>query len=174
MKDLYDIGYQEVKFEMIAKVLKYLGAVLVDVRFAPTSGNAAFRKETLQKALGGSYEHIHDLGNSNYRGVETKIVNIEAGGKRVIEILQNRPAVLMCACWKRSECHRLSAVNYLDDMYGVKSIPLTRSLCRDIIEKNEPTQRGLFDVMTDEEKVGDTDPRNWIPDSPPSDILDRE
>lgn len=169
LKRLYDVGYQEVKFDLLEKVLKYTGAVLVDVRFAPTSGNAAFRKETLQKNLGSAYEHVHDLGNANYRGVETVIVNLEAGCKRVVEILKNRPAILMCACWKRSECHRMNAVNFLSDMYAVHSVPLTRALCKDIVDQNEPTQFGLFDeaeMVT--AKIGNTDPRTWMPDNPES------
>ena len=167
LKVLYDLGYQEVtKLETIEKVVKALGAVLVDVRFSPASRNASFRKEYLQKKLGSGYLHVPDLGNSNYRGGEIKFVNIDAGANKIIEILKNRPVILMCACWKRTECHRLGIVNFMQEMYGVPSIPLTKALSKEIVDQNNPTQFGLFDEMTEEEKVGDPDPRNWEPGDP--------
>lgn len=98
------IGYSGRTMDELERIVQALDAVLVDIRFAPYSRNPAFRKASLQAALGSRYVHLGAFGNRNYQGGPVDIVDYEAG-RAALEALE-RPALLMCMCRDPAACHR--------------------------------------------------------------------
>lgn len=103
-RQAYGIGYSGRTMDELERIVQALDAVLVDIRFAPYSRNPAFRKASLQAALGSRYVHLGAFGNRNYQGGPVDIVDYEAG-RAALEALE-RPALLMCMCRDPAACHR--------------------------------------------------------------------
>ena len=145
MHELYDVGYQELRdIELLHKVVKELGALLIDIRFSPRSRDAQWNKSTLEKRFGESYLHLKELGNKHYHGGEIEFVDLDAGLDFVAAELEKRPVILMCACWQRSSCHRFLAVKAFEERYGVSSIQMTTSRANEIAGRTQPKQLDLF------------------------------
>jgi hypothetical protein len=91
------------------------GALILDIRFNPTSRRPEWRQATLRRLLGTAYRHERRLGNANYRGGTTAIVDLDAGAAAVAALVRMRPVVLLCACAEVSRCHRLVVAEYLQE-----------------------------------------------------------
>ena len=100
----YTTGYAGREINDLKPMLGALDAVLVDVRFSPTSQIMRWRPVYLKTLLRGKYRHLPQLGNR--AGVEEKvqIQNLDLGIKILVSFKTN--AVLMCECADRKECHR--------------------------------------------------------------------
>jgi hypothetical protein len=147
MHELYDVGYQELRdIELLHKVVKELGALLIDIRFSPRSRDAQWNKSALEKRFGGSYLHLKELGNKHYHGGEIEFVDLDAGIDLVTKELEKRPVLLMCACWQRNSCHRFSVVKTFETRFNVASIWLTTSQAKEIAGRSQPKQLDLFGV----------------------------
>jgi len=103
---IYTLGYASSTPSDISHYAHKLGAIVVDVRLKPWSKDERFTKESLQNVLSHRYRHVGDFGNENYRGGPTKLKDVEAGMRIVRPLLKDGPIILLCACWKWSECHR--------------------------------------------------------------------
>lgn len=132
---LYDLGYNDLKkAEELAQIAKALDAVIVDIRFMPHTRNPEFGKNHLQEILGKDYIHVGALGNKNYRGEgEIQLVNTDEGMNVIHKLLETKSVILMCACWKRSECHRLIVANEYEARHGITTTPITKSQARMIL-----------------------------------------
>ena len=102
---VYATGYGGRQLSDIRHMVDELGAVLVDIRYAPYSGHPDFRKAALENAFGDRYTHLRDFGNRNYKsGRPVELVDYDAG-RAALEAL-DRPALLMCGCKDPTHCHR--------------------------------------------------------------------
>lgn len=62
--------------EALAAAVAEHDAVLVDIRFMPSSRVPGWNKSQLERRLGPSYRHLKALGNENYRsGGEVALVD---------------------------------------------------------------------------------------------------
>ena len=86
-------------------MLDRLDAVLVDVRFSPTSEIMRWRQIYLKALLREKYHHVPQLGSRAFRDVRQQIQNLDLGIKILVSF--NANAVLMCECADSKECHRL-------------------------------------------------------------------
>lgn len=86
-------------------MLDALDAVLVDVRFSPTSEIMRWRQIYLKTLLRGKYYHVPQLGSRAFRENKAQIQNLDLGIKILLSFDAN--AVLMCECDDPKECHRV-------------------------------------------------------------------
>lgn len=146
-KDLYDLGYQNVKdAETLERAVRNLNALLVDIRKSPRSSDPQWSKAHLSRLFGGRYLHLEAFGNANYKGDGVRLEYPEKGLQQVETLLRRAPVVLMCACWNRSECHRLHVVRYISSALGIESTHLTRKRVKDIAgpDPSKPSQPTLL------------------------------
>ncbi len=141
---LYDLGYNDLKkADELAQIAQALSAIVVDIRFMPHTRNPEFSQTHLREVLGENYVHVGELGNANYKGEGgIELVNVESGMMITHGLLAMKPVILICACWKRAECHRLTVADEYKKRYGVATNPITRSDARTLLssieEKNNP------------------------------------
>ena len=100
----YTTGYAGKDINDLKPMLDALGAVLVDVRFSPTSELMRWRQIYLKTLLREKYHHILQLGNRAFWEGRNHIQNLELGIQILISF--NASAVLMCECANQKECHR--------------------------------------------------------------------
>lgn len=106
---IISLGYGNLSVADVARLTEETGLDLNDLRIKPWGKNG-FTQNNLQSLLGGRYIHCPEMGNINYRGGPTKLVNPDRG----VEILVNRlirygALITMCVCSSRSQCHRKDA-----------------------------------------------------------------
>ncbi len=101
----YMTGYAGKDINDLKPLLDALDAVLVDVRFSPTSEIMRWRQIYLKALLRGKYYHVPQLGNRSFREGKAQIQNLDLGIKVLVSF--NANAVLMCECADPKECHRL-------------------------------------------------------------------
>jgi uncharacterized protein (DUF488 family) len=86
-------------------LLDALDAVLVDVRFSPTSEIMRWRQVYLKTLLREKYYHLPQLGSRAFRENKAQIQNLDLGLKILVSF--NANAVLMCRCADPQQCHRM-------------------------------------------------------------------
>ena len=101
----YTTGYADKDINDLKPMLNALDAVLVDVRFSPTSEIMFWRQVYLKTLLREKYHHVPQLGNRAFREGKAQIQNLDLGIKILVSFNSN--AVLMCRCEVVKECHRL-------------------------------------------------------------------
>ncbi len=101
----YTTGYADKDINDLKPMLDALDAVLVDVRFSPTSEIMFWRQVYLKTLLREKYHHVPQLGNRAFRESKAQIQNLDLGIKIITSFNSN--AVLMCGCEDVKECHRL-------------------------------------------------------------------
>ena len=144
---LNDIGYQSIgNAKTLARAVKKLGAVLVDVRFSPSARNPHWRKPYLEKLLGQNYRWLKEFGNEGYKSGTTKLHYPEKGVQIVEKLLETQRVILMCGCWNREKCHRVDAVKLLTDAFDILSVPLDREAIAMVAgpDPEKPVQYELF------------------------------
>lgn len=104
---IYTTGFAGKDFALLPDLLDFLDAVLIDVRFAPSSGKRIeWRKDYLRLLLKNRYRHVPHLGNRLSRETgASSIQNLSLGIKIIVEMRAN--LLLMCECPTKEECHRL-------------------------------------------------------------------
>lgn len=107
----YTTGYVGKDINDLKPILDALDAVLVDVRFSPTSEIMRWRQIYLKALLREKYRHIPHLGNRAFRGNGIQIQNLDLGIKILISF--NTNVVLMCECANLEDCHRLAIAEEL-------------------------------------------------------------
>lgn len=99
----YTTSYAGKDINDLKPMLAALDAVLVDVRFSPTSELMRWRQIYLKTLLREKYHHVAQLGSRAFRGGRNQIQNLDLGIKVLISF--NANAVLMCECAELRECH---------------------------------------------------------------------
>jgi len=150
MKNLYDLGYPEIKkLEKLISLVSTLDAVLVDVRFSPNSRDPQWREKAIEEKLAERYIHLKALGNKNYKEGPIEFVDLQGGLTTLANLLQSKNVIIMCACWDRAICHRVKITEVFEKEFDQKSIPLTSELIDEITSTKETnpinnTQLSLF------------------------------
>ena len=103
----YTTGSAGKDFTLLPKLLDYLDAILIDIRFAPINGKEIhWRKDYLKLLLKKRYRHVPHLGNRpSKNSASSSIQNLSLGVKIIVEMKAN--ILLMCECPSIEECHRL-------------------------------------------------------------------
>lgn len=101
----YTTGYAGRDINDLKQMLDALDALLVDVRFTPTSDLMRWRQIYLKTLLREKYHHVAQLGSRSFRGGIAQIQNLDLGIKILVSF--NTNAVLMCECVDLKNCHRL-------------------------------------------------------------------
>lgn len=107
----YTTGYADKDIKDLKPMLDALDAVLVDVRFSPTSDIMRWRQIYLKTLLRDNYHHVAQLGSRAFRERGNQIQNLDLGIKILISF--NATAVLMCECADSKDCHRLGILQVL-------------------------------------------------------------
>lgn len=100
----YTTGYTGMNIDYLKPMIDGLDAVLVDVRFSPTSDVMRWRQVYLKTLLREKYYHVAQLGSRAFREGKAQIQNLDLGIKILVSF--NANAVLMCECADPKECHR--------------------------------------------------------------------
>lgn len=100
----YTTGFSGKDINDLKPMLNALDAVLVDVRFSPTSETMRWRQIYLKTLLRAKYHHLPQLGNRAFRESSFSIQNLDLGIKVLLSFSSN--AVLMCECADLETCHR--------------------------------------------------------------------
>lgn len=134
---LFDLGYNDLKkADELLAIAKTLGATVADIRFQPDTRNPEFSRKHLAEILGDDYVHIGELGNANYKGNDgIKLVDTGKGIEKLHALLAIKPVIIICACWKRNECHRLQVGYEYSKRYDISSTPITRANAREIVNE---------------------------------------
>lgn len=101
----YTTGFAGKEINDLKPMLERLDAILIDVRFFPTSELMRWRQIYLKTLLREKYRHIPQLGSRASRAGPNQIRNLELGLKILTSFETN--AVLMCECADTEICHRL-------------------------------------------------------------------
>ena len=116
MKTLYTLGYSRLHPADILRTAERLDALIADIRISPRSRLPVWNQKPLQAAWGERYLHIPELGNRNYKGEYGDGVVLdspEQGANRVLSLLEQRPVILLCACFDWHTCHRREAADFI-------------------------------------------------------------
>jgi hypothetical protein len=114
MNKLLTLGYQTTNITELAQLVKDHDALLADIRYRPYSAYPGWRQDSLKTLVGSeNYEHVHTLGNVNYRGGPIQLLRPEAGFKIVQAMLRERNVILLCGCYELATCHRLVVASYI-------------------------------------------------------------
>jgi uncharacterized protein (DUF488 family) len=101
---IYATGCRAREVTDLPPLLKALDAILVDIRFAPSSKPLEWSKEYLKLLLKRKYLHVPSLGNRSSDAVRIAIQNLPLGLKIITELKVN--VLLMCECENEAACHR--------------------------------------------------------------------
>ena len=100
----FTTGFSSKDINDLKPMLDRLDAVLVDVRFSPTSEIMRWRQIYLKTLLRAKYYHLLQLGNRAFQEGRVSIQNLDLGIKILLSFNSN--AVLMCECAHLKTCHR--------------------------------------------------------------------
>ena len=89
---IYTLGYTGITLAQLQALLDAHQAILVNIRYRPSSRNPSFRQHALQGRLGSRYVHVGALGNRNYQGGPIAIVDLDAGIATVGSFPDQRPS----------------------------------------------------------------------------------
>ena len=107
---IYTWGYQGRTVEALVEIVEREGIdVVVDVRGNPYSRRPEWRKEALEKTLGGGYRWIGWLGNANYRdGGEPRLRDARRGMQELDRLIVKGARSILLLCYERDwrDCHR--------------------------------------------------------------------
>jgi uncharacterized protein (DUF488 family) len=117
---IFTIGHSTRNFEDFIKILKHFQIrFVIDVRRFPSSKkHPQFNKEFLQENLAKEkieYLHYPQLGGFRKEGYEkfSQSEKFRDAVKKLLEIVNDKTAVIMCAEWTPLGCHRYYISDYL-------------------------------------------------------------
>jgi uncharacterized protein (DUF488 family) len=108
---LYTFGYQGRPFADLEALLATRRIqCVVDVRRSPRSRRPEWRKDSLERRLGGRYLWLGALGNAERDGGRVRLVDEEGGLSELAEVLDGCPPgwslLLLCYEEDAARCHR--------------------------------------------------------------------
>ncbi len=126
---LYTFGYLSPRSGRIVSELLAVGAMLVDIRFKPTSRHPEWCYHALcGRYPGNVYVHVPELGNERYKEAlggnfaepYIKLHDVERGLMRLGRLLDayNKRVALFCAC-NTPHCHRFEVARLAHERFGV-------------------------------------------------------
>ena len=109
---IFATGYAGQDINDLKPLVEGLGAILVDIRFAPYSEVMFWRQVFLKTLLGKKYLHIANLGNRAFKeNDKISIQNLHLGIETLLSL--NTNSILFCACAEQKKCHRRVIVEEL-------------------------------------------------------------
>lgn len=118
---LFSAGYQD--SSALKRIFGFPG-VIVDVRFNPYTKSLRWHQSRFQELFGERYYHCRELGNRGYRSGTIDVVNLEAGMKAVVSLLEVADVLLLCCCASLQACHRKVIIDEIERKYGIKTLDL--------------------------------------------------
>ena len=120
MNNLYTIGYTSTRPDELKQIALDKGAFVLDIRHVRFSRAPQWREGALAALLTwGVYKTAPALGNKNYKnGGSIELVNPEAGITLVKVLLESRPVILLCGCFRHETCHRLTVADLVVKAIG--------------------------------------------------------
>ena len=120
---IYTTGFTDRDIALLPALLKSLDAILIDIRFTPTSKQVQWQKDYLRLLLRNKYLHVPHLGNrsskeSGKQAIQNTILSI----KIITELKTN--LLLMCECQRIEDCHRQEISRRLSER-GIETEELT-------------------------------------------------
>ncbi len=120
---IYTTGYTDRDIALLPALLTTLDAILIDIRFTPTSKQLQWQKDYLRLLLKDKYLHVSHLGNrSSKESGKQSIQNINLGIKIITELKTN--LLIMCECQRIEACHRQEISRRLSEK-GIETKELT-------------------------------------------------
>ncbi len=102
---IFATGYAGKDINDLKFLVNSLGAILVDIRFAPDSQVMVWRQVYLKTLLRKKYLHILNLGNREFKKAgKISIQNLHLGVETLLSL--NTNSILFCACAEQKNCHR--------------------------------------------------------------------
>lgn len=114
LNKLYTLGYSTCRdaTELLDISQQRGDALILDIRLKPYSRIPGFNQPELARLLGRDrYQHCGLLGNRNYQGGEIQIAQPQVGLTRLLQLLSQRPVVLLCGCGWHEQCHRTTVAH---------------------------------------------------------------
>jgi len=125
MSIIYTFGYAGQSVDKLFRWVQENDALLFDIRFSPYSRDPTWNTNNLARRFSNRYRHMASLGNRNYKGGPTDIVNLDAGVSAIARCSAH-PIVLMCVCKNFHECHRSEIASHLHSLgYETSELVLT-------------------------------------------------
>ncbi len=141
---VYTSGYENLSVDGFFNRLLRAGIrQIIDVRANPVSRKYGFAKATLSSLAGKlslAYSHFPELGISSakrqdvqspsefkelFRYYERKILPTNADTvKKVVELMENTPSVLVCMEKEAVDCHRSRLATHVADLSGLEIVHL--------------------------------------------------
>jgi Protein of unknown function, DUF488 len=115
---VYTWGYQGDVLDTLAALRAERNALIVDVRYVPSSRDARWRQRTLERRFGVDYLWLKAFGNRNYKG-ESIILDAPELGLAMLEpfVSPDHPPLLLCMC-PTTNCHRTAVAAFLAAQRG--------------------------------------------------------
>ena len=126
---IFTAGYGSLKNPQYFKsYVDHYEAQLVDVRISARSRDKAFTKSGLTSLLGGSYTHLPQFGNKNFKSstLPTELAKPREGIELIRRYLEFQPVILLCGCWSFADCHRLDVAELLAKEFELPITHLTK------------------------------------------------
>ena len=109
---VYTLGYlQRGSMERLRKLVAD-NVIVLDIRYSPRSAWPHWSRKQLAERFRGSYLHVPELGNVNYRSPDLPIkLRDEDFGVWAVRFWLEKgyDVCLLCACVEVSACHRVRA-----------------------------------------------------------------
>ena len=122
---VYGFGYRGRTIEELVGHVEQLGAVVVDVRYAPFVRDPNWSRNGLVRRLRHRYVWVQALGNKNYKSGPISLMDEALGLRTLGSITANgTPVILLCACADPQSCHRSVVTTGLHDELGWNVVEL--------------------------------------------------
>jgi hypothetical protein len=104
----------------------------------PFTKQRQWHKADLRLRLRDRYVWIEALGNRAYRTAGVIVIDDwPLGLSKIEKVLDKGPIILMCACEKVRDCHRLVVANQVHTVFGVPTRHLERTDIDRLLQKGE-------------------------------------
>lgn len=123
---IFTLGYSGRKPQEVLRFVTEHDALLVDVRYSPTSRVPHWNRAALLALTKGHYRHVKEYGNANFNmpGHPIRLADPERAADMLAEVIRWRSVILLCACKRAADCHRSVAAAHLAARTGAHVIHL--------------------------------------------------
>lgn len=126
LRKLYTWGYTGSTPEDLTRYAEALDALVLDIRYSPTSRVPRWQRQALAALLGSRYHWLQAFGNVNYKsGGPLRLADPDAGLKWLNDYMSSgafpwQTVILLCACEDWWQCHRSLTSTFLRESLGVE------------------------------------------------------
>ena len=136
---LYTIGYAAL--DQIEPLQLFLsgGVLLIDIRYFPSSRwKPEWSRKRLYERFASNYQHVPELGNTNYNSLELPIQLVDAkrGVAKIVQLLQQGYDIcLLCTCADWKTCHGQIVADLVErELSNIQTVHLSKAdLCSFVV-----------------------------------------